>query len=89
MAVKRMRYVGETAHFVDQVHYFLGPQIWWQAPGDEQPDHLAFASLGLLADDGEIGRQVCKRLRSLHCVVVGQRDSVETDFSATLDQLFE
>src|ERR1700687_1239449 len=89
MAVQRMRYVRETSHLVNQVHHLFRPQIRRQPPCDEQYDHFAFASLGLFADDGKLRCQLGQREGAFDGVVVGQRNPVEADLGAPLDQFLE
>jgi hypothetical protein len=57
--------------------------------GDEQPYDLALASLGFLADDREVGRDVRKLQCAFDGVVVGETDAVETTFVAACDQVLD
>jgi hypothetical protein len=74
---------------VDLVHGRLGRLPLRDRAIDEQADHLALVGPDLLGDDGELGVQAVQLERALGGVVVGQRDAVETELTAALDEGFE
>src|ERR1700686_5424812 len=70
--VERMRNISKATHLVNHVHHILSPHVRRNPPCDEKSDHFTLAGLGLFADDGEVGRDLCQRKRSVDGVVVGQ-----------------
>jgi hypothetical protein len=74
---------------VDLIHHLLGSRPGTEPFRDEQPDNLALPSLGLLANDGEVGRDLRKLQCALDGVVVGQADAIEAALAAACDQVLQ
>src|SRR5947207_15614582 len=82
-----MRYVGQPAHLVYEIHRFLGRQVGLHATRDEESDDLALTCFDFFPDDSKFGGVAREVRRALDRVVVGWFKAVEAAFMLPGSQL--
>ena len=84
-----MRYVGQPAHLVYEIHRFLGRQVGLHATRDEESDDLALTCFDFFPDDSQFGGVAREVQGALDRVVVGECKAIEAALMRPVDQLRE